>query len=716
MTMQRTAPQHVSLTAEDSAVALWLTQQRLVMAAVVETARHESRDVDAFRRRVLDAVDPTVLRRVLDQPVDSTGAGGGGLERLGDWLVRTGWLEATRLDDFRTSQKVDGAYLGFLLVDRGVITREQRMAAEQHATAEGIDLWRALVQMGLSQFSDLYRLATRPLSGEHVEREENAVLERLVSRGLITQKAAETARRAAPPGAAPSEVLVDTDQVAGADLAEAVAEVYALGRIDLDAEPPDPTVARLIPAELAHATEALAVSRHGDTVVVAVSHPIRNSMLTGLGGLLGVGFEFRICVKSTLRAALEAIFGPAPQRTFGLLDEPLSELLAEDPSAEQLVEGLLDEAVARKISDVHIDPATGGLRVRFRLDGWLQDVLTIPAARAPSVLQRIKILAGINIVARGQTQDGHIRGGRWGRAVDFRVCASPVLGGEKICLRLLDEQRVSANLAQLGLEPTQLLALERMVHQPHGMIVACGPVGAGKTTSLYAAVNWVNTLARNVMTIEDPVEYRMSGVNHMSVESGSMDFAAGLRAILRQDPDVVMVGEIRDPDTAQTAMRAALTGILVFTSIHAADCTQLPDVLAQYDIDRRIISAGLIGAVAQRLVRRICPACKQPFKPDARMLSVLDISEAQLTDGVLYRGIGCSQCLHTGYKGRTGIFEVLEFDTTLREMIFSGLDRASLRQVALASGAQPLRTSGLHRVLDGTTTVEEFLRAVGMPE
>jgi type II secretory ATPase GspE/PulE/Tfp pilus assembly ATPase PilB-like protein len=217
------------------------------------------------------------------------------------------------------------------------------------------------------------------------------------------------------------------------------------------------------------------------------------------------------------------------------------------------------------------------------------------------------------------------------------------------------------------------------------------------------------------MTIEDPVEYRMAGVNHLQAESiGGLDFAAGLRAILRQDADIVMVGEIRDPDTAQTAMRAALTGILVFSSIHAADCSQLPDVLAQYGVDRRVMASALMGAVAQRLVRRVCPDCRQPFEPDARMLSVLGITRKQLPDGVLYRGIGCPRCLHTGYRGRTGIFEVLEFGEPLRQMVFNGIDRSTIREVAVRDGMQPLRVSGLHKVLDGTTTVEELIRATGM--
>jgi type II secretory ATPase GspE/PulE/Tfp pilus assembly ATPase PilB-like protein len=301
-----------------------------------------------------------------------------------------------------------------------------------------------------------------------------------------------------------------------------------------------------------------------------------------------------------------------------------------------------------------------------------------------------------------------------GRSVNMRVATTPTELGEKVVLRVLDEARIITALEALGFEPEQREQVEQFLKKPYGMLLVAGPVGAGKTTTLYSCMTQMNSPGRNLMSIEDPVEYRFPGANQLEVfRRIGFDFAAGLRAILRQDPDVIMVGEIRDDETAKTALRASLTGVFVMSSVHAQDAPATVASLFNFGIPGYLVSTALVGVIAQRLVRRLCPECRTPYKPDTALLKQLGLP----TKGVnrpkaFYRGAGCDKCFHTGYYGRTGVFEVMPMPEEITDLIFRETTREVLGQVAVDLGMQPLSRSGLNRVLDGTTTVEEYFRVI----
>ena len=388
--------------------------------------------------------------------------------------------------------------------------------------------------------------------------------------------------------------------------------------------------------------------------------------------------------------------------------------VAQTATAAELVTRLFETGFDLRATDLHFDPQEDEYRIRFRIDGMLHDTVSITLELAQSVLSRIKILANMNIIERRAAQDGHINMPRGDHFRDLRVATVPTSLGERLVVRILDTASVLTGMDQLGLEPDQVEAMWRLTDRPYGLVLVAGPVGSGKTTTLYSGLHRVNKPTKNVMTIEDPVEYRLAGVNQLQVETRTnFTFVAGLRALMRQDPDVIMVGEIRDDETAHIATRASLTGVLVFSSIHANEATATVGNLYNYQIPGFLISSALQGVVAQRLVRKICPYCKTAYTPEAPVRRDLGL-KADDEDLVLYRGRGCNACFQTGFLGRTGIFEVIEVGEELRDMIFRQTTKEVIRQVAIDLGMQTLKQSAINKVRDGTTTVEEMYRVVSM--
>jgi type IV pilus assembly protein PilB len=381
-------------------------------------------------------------------------------------------------------------------------------------------------------------------------------------------------------------------------------------------------------------------------------------------------------------------------------------------SAVEVVEAIIDSAVSARATDIHLDPQEGHMRVRFRIDGMLYDVMGLPHELVPEVISRLKVIAGMDITQHRHAQEGHFVHRMNEVEIDLRLATAPTVLGEKFAIRLLSEKNVLKGVAQLGMEPHHIELVELLMARPYGMVLATGPVGAGKTTTLYAPLNEVNILSKNVMTIEDPVEYQLRGVNQMQVNSSAgFSFVAGLRAILRQDPNIIMVGEIRDEETAMTAVKAAMTGVLVLSTLHANNAPGAIGSLVGLNVPRFLVSNALIGVLAQRLVRKICPHCKEGYQPSKDVLEQLRVPEP-LREKAFYRGRGCDRCFHTGYFGRTGVFEVLAMNDELREAIFRGESHNELRRLALKGGMQTLSISALNKVLDGTTSAEEFLRVI----
>jgi type II secretory ATPase GspE/PulE/Tfp pilus assembly ATPase PilB-like protein len=389
--------------------------------------------------------------------------------------------------------------------------------------------------------------------------------------------------------------------------------------------------------------------------------------------------------------------------------------LADTATLPDLVAQVFERAIDCRSTDIHFDPQDNGLRVRFRIDGQLQDIVTLDPGVTTAVISRIKVMSNLNIVERRHSQDGRITITHMNRPRDLRVATFPTAMGEKIVIRIHESLSEAQTFDHLGMTQAQAEKLLKLISRPYGAVLVAGPVGAGKTSTLYSCLGKINQPTRNVMTIEDPIEYRIPGVNQTQVDPrGELRFSDGLKAMLRQDPDVIMIGEIRDDETARIGIRAALTGVLVFSSIHASDCTGTIGNLYNFGIPGYQLSSSLLGIVSQRLIRKICPYCRVNYPADAKILAALEVDPAQYDGLTLHRGVGCPACFQTGYLGRTGVFEIMEVNDELRELVFQQIPKDILRRVAVDLGMQTLKSSAVDKVLEGTTTVEEIYRVVSI--
>jgi general secretion pathway protein E/type IV pilus assembly protein PilB len=397
---------------------------------------------------------------------------------------------------------------------------------------------------------------------------------------------------------------------------------------------------------------------------------------------------------------------PKPQQVEPTTPSP--KLPSSDDADEpiiRLVNMLITEAYHQRASDIHLEPLAEEFRVRYRIDGALREIEGPPINLHPSVISRIKIMAHMKIAEKRLPQDGRIEINLDGRNLDLRVSSIPTNHGESIVLRILDKQNLQLGLPNLGFQPRDLQTFERLIQYPDGILLTTGPTGSGKTTTLYACLNHLNRPDRKIITVEDPVEYQLSGVNQVHVRSDiGLTFSAALRSILRQAPNTIMIGEIRDKETAEIAVNAALTGHLVLSTLHTNDAPSAVTRLADIGIKPFLISSSIRGIMAQRLVRTICPHCKTPYTPDdAERAIASSVSE-------LYRGEGCPECAQSGYSGRKGIFELLNVDDQIRELIHSGTTATQLRRQARASGMHSLREDGIRKAINGITTLSEVLR------
>ena len=381
-------------------------------------------------------------------------------------------------------------------------------------------------------------------------------------------------------------------------------------------------------------------------------------------------------------------------------------------TAVQIVNAIFEGAIQARATDIHIEPQVPHMRVRYRIDGMLFDVLTVPQPLETSIISRIKVLADMNITERRLPQDGRLAFRLDEQEYNMRVATIPTVYGEKLVLRLLIKSNVLTGLKQLGLEPDDEQHLRSLIAKPQGMILVTGPIGSGKTTTLYAALNEVNILTNNIVTIEDPVEYQLTGINQVEVDTKiGLTFASGLRSILRQDADILMVGEIRDVETATVAVRAALTGQQLFSTLHTVDAPSAITTLGNFGIQSYLIASALSGVVAQRLVRRICPACRRWYTPSPAVLRHLGLKPGQREWQFAY-GTGCEACYYTGYLGRTGLFEILCVNETVRHMIIAQESEHALKTAAIHEGMHTLQQSGITKIIQGVTTPQEVMREV----
>ncbi|MBC7287222.1 MAG: type II/IV secretion system protein, partial [Armatimonadetes bacterium] len=389
--------------------------------------------------------------------------------------------------------------------------------------------------------------------------------------------------------------------------------------------------------------------------------------------------------------------------------------LAEEAPIIRMAKVLIQRAIQERASDIHIEPERENVRIRYRIDGTLHEVMRLPKYVHAPLVSRVKIMANMNIAEHRVPQDGRIHVRHQGREYDLRVSVVPTTNGEKAVMRILDVQSVLIGLDKLGLYPDHQAIVERLIRQPNGMILSTGPTGSGKTTTQYAILNTINSVEINILTIEDPVEYQLDGIYQVHVNrKAGLTFAVALKYFLRQDPDVILVGEIRDMETAEIAIQASLTGHLVLSTLHTNDAPSTVTRLVDMGVEPFLISSSVIASISQRLAKRICPHCKEPYQPRRDLLLGFgfDPDAPENRDVVFYHGRGCERCRYTGYLGRIAVFEIMEMNAELAELVAKRATHGQIREAALANGMITLAQDGFRKVLDGITTVEDLVRVV----
>ncbi|CAM4422850.1 GspE/PulE family protein [Paenibacillus tarimensis] len=477
----------------------------------------------------------------------------------------------------------------------------------------------------------------------------------------------------------------------------------------------DPTITQIIPESLARRYQAIPFHKEGGKLMVAMADPLDYFAIEELRMSTGFRIEPAISSKDELQRAIARHYGLQDSMSQMMVELPNqeeireTEITDEDSPVVRLVNQMIQQAVQLQVSDIHVDPGEANVAIRYRVDGVLRTERMIPKQMQGFITARLKIMARLNIAERRLPQDGRIKMQVDYRTVDIRVSTLPTIHGEKIVLRILDLSIGVKALDHLGFGSRNHQAFKSMIEKPYGIILITGPTGSGKTTTLYSALHHLNQEGVNIMTLEDPVEYQLEGINQVHVNPGiGLTFAAGLRSILRQDPNIVMVGEIRDTETAEMAIRASLTGHLVLSTLHTNDSISTVTRFRDMGVETYLIASSLVGVVAQRLVRRICPDCKTAYEPSEQ--EAIYMKSRGITADKLYKGTGCGNCNKTGYRGRLAVHEVLVVDDRLRQLIAQGATIQELREEAKAAGMVQLMDDGLEKVKLGATTLQEVLR------
>lgn len=478
----------------------------------------------------------------------------------------------------------------------------------------------------------------------------------------------------------------------------------------------------LVPYAFAKQKKILPLEETAGGISVAISDPLDMEGLSELRLLLKKPIFSIYCPKAVIEAAIERCYHQKEEDTKRLFSELERNSLVVDAESEEeydlleqseknpvmrMVNTLLLEAIQYGASDIHFEPTEVGLSIRYRLDGILQQKHVPPREYQLQILTRLKVMAKMDIAEHRLPQDGRIKLRQGDREIDFRVSTLPTVHGERIVIRILDRGNVILGLDRIGMDETHLKQFRKLIHMPEGIVLVTGPTGSGKTTTLYSAISEINDLETNIITVEDPVEYKIAGISQVSVNPRiELTFARGLRHILRQDPDVIMIGEIRDRETAEIAIQASLTGHLVFSTLHTNDAPSALTRLADMGIEPYLLASSILGVVAQRLVRRICPHCKISYEASPEELSEWGLPNTQ----TLYKGAGCSNCFGTGYKGRLALYELMQVSAKIKTQVLKSQDAEELRRVALSQGMTSLFDNGVQAVLQGETTSAEILR------
>jgi len=511
------------------------------------------------------------------------------------------------------------------------------------------------------------------------------------------------------------EVLQQHDLISEADVAKAYAEMSGLRFLDLTRRAPSPGWVLALPENVARLRNCLLFGEVEGQLVAAVADPIDPAVRAGINAVFERPIQFVVSPRYQIQELINQVYGGARARGARIIRSTPAPTVGVAESATGLnmmeqLDSIIDEAVNRRASDIHIEPEDDRLRVRVRVDGRLSETRAYPIDATPALLSRIKVLANMDITERRKPQDGRFSQKSFGQEIDVRVAVIPGARGERATLRLLSTDRANLTLETLGMGIELRQAFERLIRRTHGIILLTGPTGSGKTTTLYAALQQINSVDKHIITIEDPVEYHIAGVNQVAVDAEfGVSFAKALRSILRHDPDVIMVGEIRDQETAHLALEASLTGHLVFATLHTNSAVGAVTRLLDMGCESYLVASALIGVMAQRLVRRICSNCVKPFDANDTERRILGVPPDQ-NNVTIHRGIGCSRCLRSGYYDRVGIYEYVPFDTGLAQLVMDKASTEKLEEYAIGHGAITLRDDAMTKVRDGLTTIEEALR------
>ena len=519
--------------------------------------------------------------------------------------------------------------------------------------------------------------------------------------------------------------LVEGGKVAWVAITQALGLEFDMEVVDVAQVAPSEDLLKLVSREQAERQNLLPLQMDGVELLVAIADPLDTETLDSLSRVLKLPINPKLATPDALKAAIARCYGGGQMNVsysdvFGKAEgDGLSvelpqggDVKEDDAPIIRYVNSLIVDAIRRKASDIHLEPLEKRFRVRFRIDGVLQEMKGPPKRLQASIISRLKLMAEVSLAEKRIPQDGRIQARTGGRDIDLRVSVLPTVYGESIVMRILDKEGLKLGLPELGFFADDQAKFQGLISGSDGVFLVTGPTGSGKSTTLYSALNYINKPDRKIITVEDPVEYQMAGINQVQVKRDvGMTFAAALRAMLRQAPNIVMIGEIRDLETAEIAINAALTGHMVFSTLHTNDSVSAVTRLVDIGVKPFLVSAALRGALAQRLVRRVCQSCAKPYKPTAKELYTIGMTEQDIAGATPMKGAGCAKCGERGYKGRRGVFELFVITEEIQEMVYSGATLVDLRRKAREAGMRTMREDGQRKVASGMTTIEEVMGA-----
>jgi type IV pilus assembly protein PilB len=622
-----------------------------------------------------------------------------GKPKLGEILINAGLITQEQLEEALKEQSQKGGYLGQILINKGFVTSGDINKILQQASPK-IKQWDGLAKM---------------LMIENIITQEQ--LDKAVTKSNITKQSLD-------------KVLIELGYISEAALASALARFLDIPYVKLSDLQIDPKVVHLLPTSLVRRHRLIPVRLEGNTLFLAMSDPFDLDALEEVRLVSKYKIKEMVAAEKEIIQAIEQYFNIQQMAKQMLSELPSveselekeilvstkAEIGTEEPPVSRFLDSIIHEGIVSRASDIHFEPQFPQMRLRYRIDGTLHDIMNIPKRIESAIISRIKILADMDITEHRRPQDGHISLRFNNKEYDLRVASFATITGEKIVIRILDKSGMLINLSALGFSLEDPEKFNTLLSRNYGIILVTGPTGSGKTTTLYAALNQMDRLTKNIITIEDPVEYKLEGINQAQVNPiAGITFATGLRSILRQDPNIIMVGEIRDLDTAEIAIHAALTGHLVFSTLHTNDASSAITRLIDMGIEPFLVASSLIGVLAQRLIKTICPECKEEYKPDNAVLEELTLKSSD-KEYVFKRGRGCAYCFNTGYRGRTAVFEIMNISENIRELISTRQSSSKIKEIATQEGMHTLRQSAIQKVIDGISTPEEIKRVISIQE